>query len=141
MVENLPANAKDPRDVGLIPGSGRFPGEGNSNPLQYSCLENSMERRARWTTVHGVTKSWTQLSTLFLKSRSEGSLRAFPVIPLVPKHSAHAVRSHTGFKTEPAAMGSVSVEGTMANEILEGGDWWGGGVLPWWCSGKESACQ
>ena len=42
-VKNLPANAGDTRDMGSIPGSGRFPGEGNGNPLQYSCLENSME--------------------------------------------------------------------------------------------------
>ena len=41
---------------GLIPGSGRFPGEGNGNPLQYSCLENPMDRGAWWTTVHGVTR-------------------------------------------------------------------------------------
>ena len=49
-------------DPGSIPGSGRSPGEGNGNPLQYSCLENSMDREAQWTTVHGVTKSQTQLS-------------------------------------------------------------------------------
>ena len=46
-------------DAGSIPGSGRSPGEGHSNPLQYSCLENSLERRAWWATVHGLTKSWT----------------------------------------------------------------------------------
>ena len=47
---------------GLIPVSGRFPGGGHSNPLQYSCLENPMDRRAWWATVHGVAKSQTQLS-------------------------------------------------------------------------------
>ena len=46
-------------DLGLIPGLGRSPGEGNGNPLQYSCLENSMDRGAWWATVHGVAKSWT----------------------------------------------------------------------------------
>ena len=46
----------------LIPGSGRSPGEGNGNPLQYSCLENSMDRGPWWVTVHGVTKSQTRLS-------------------------------------------------------------------------------
>ena len=46
----------------LIPGLGRSSGEGNGNPLQYSCLKNSMDRGAWWATVHGVTKSWTQLS-------------------------------------------------------------------------------
>ena len=52
-------NAGDP---GLIPRSGRSPGGGNSNPLQYSCLENSMDRGAWRATVHGVAKSWTQLN-------------------------------------------------------------------------------
>ena len=46
-------------DLGSIPGSGRSPGEGNGNPLQYSCLENSMDGGAWWATVHGVTKSQT----------------------------------------------------------------------------------
>ena len=46
-------------DLGLIPGSGRFPGEGNGNPLQYSCLENPMERSLVQVTVHGVAKSRT----------------------------------------------------------------------------------
>ena len=46
-------------DLSLTPGLGRLPGEGNSNPLPYSCLENSMEKRAWWATVHGVAKSQT----------------------------------------------------------------------------------
>ena len=46
-------------DLGSISGSGRYPGEGNGYPLQYSCLENPMDREAWWATVHGVTKSWT----------------------------------------------------------------------------------
>ena len=49
-------------DAGLIPGLRRSPGEGNGYPYQYSCLENSKERRAWWATVHGITKSRTQLS-------------------------------------------------------------------------------
>ena len=59
MVKNSPANAGDLRDVGLIPGSGRSPGEGNGNPLPYSYLQNSMDRRAWQATVHGVTNSQT----------------------------------------------------------------------------------
>ena len=62
MVKNLSANSGDTRDVGLIPRSGRFPGGGNDSPLQYSCLENFMDRGAWWATVHGVSKSRTQLS-------------------------------------------------------------------------------
>ena len=61
VVKNPPANAGDISDVGLIPGSGRFPGEGPGNPLQYSCLENPMDKGAWRATTHGVTKSWTQL--------------------------------------------------------------------------------
>ena len=53
------ASACDLEDPGLIPWSGRSPGEGNGNPLQYSCLENPMDRGAWWATVHGVAKSQT----------------------------------------------------------------------------------
>ena len=60
--KNLPANSGNVKDVGSIPGSGRVPGEGNDNPLQYSCLENFMDREAWQATAHGVTKSQTQLS-------------------------------------------------------------------------------
>ena len=59
VVKNPPANARDVRDPGLIPGSGRSPGKGNGNPLLYSCLENPMDRGAWWAAVHGVTKNWT----------------------------------------------------------------------------------
>ena len=61
MVKNLPANAEDVRDTGLIPGSGRFSGGGHGNPLQYSCLENPMDRGTWWATVLRVAKSQTQL--------------------------------------------------------------------------------
>ena len=63
MVKNGPANAEDTRDVGMIPESGRSPGEGNGNPLQYSCLENPMDRGAWWAAFHGVSKSRVQLTT------------------------------------------------------------------------------
>ena len=56
------ASACNAGDLGSIPGSVRSPGEGNSNPLQYSCLENSMDGEAWWATVHGVAKSRTRLS-------------------------------------------------------------------------------
>ena len=61
VVKNPPANAGDIRDSGSIPCSGRSPGKGNGYPLQYSCLENSMDRGFWWATVHRVTKSWAQL--------------------------------------------------------------------------------
>ena len=56
------ASACNAGDLGLIPGSGRSPGEGHGNPLQYSCLENPMDGGAWWAIVHGVSKSWTRLS-------------------------------------------------------------------------------
>ena len=58
------ASAYNVGDPGLIPGLGRSPGEGNVNPLQYSCLEKSMDGGAWWATVHGAAKSWTRLSNL-----------------------------------------------------------------------------
>ena len=62
MMKNPPSNAGDARDVGSIPGSGRSPGERNGNPLQYSCLENSIYREAWQDTITGVKKSQTRLS-------------------------------------------------------------------------------
>ena len=59
VVKNPPANAGDARNVGSIPGLRRSPGEGNGNPLQYFCLEISVDREAWWATVHGVAKSQT----------------------------------------------------------------------------------
>ena len=56
MVKNPPANEGDARDMDLIPGLGRSPGVGNSNPLQYSCLENSTDRGTWWAIVHGVAE-------------------------------------------------------------------------------------
>ena len=58
----MPANAGDERDLGLILVLGRSPGGGNGNPLQYSCLENPMDKGDWWAAVHGVTKSQTSLS-------------------------------------------------------------------------------
>ena len=59
---DVKASACNARDLGLIPGLGRAPGEGNGNPLQYPCLGNSLDRGAWWAIVHRVTKSWTWLS-------------------------------------------------------------------------------
>ena len=56
VVKDLPDNAGDIRHLGMIPGSGKVPGGGNGNPLQYSCLGNLMDRGAWWATVHGIAK-------------------------------------------------------------------------------------
>ena len=63
VIKNLPATVGNARDEGSIPGSGRSPGGGNGNPLQYSCVGNPMDRGVWGATVHGVAKSQTQLST------------------------------------------------------------------------------
>ena len=63
LVKNLLASVGDAEDAGSVPGSRRSSGIGNGNLLQYSCLENSMDREALWATVHGVAKSWPQPST------------------------------------------------------------------------------
>ena len=59
-------------DAGSIPGFGKFSGEGNGSPLQYSCLENSMDRGIWWAIVHGATKGWTQLS---LQACMQGNIK------------------------------------------------------------------
>ena len=66
-IDVMKASACNAGDVGSIPGSGRSPGEGNGNPLQYSCHENPMDRGAWWATVHGVAKSQTRLSDFTFK--------------------------------------------------------------------------
>ena len=64
VIKKPPANAGDAEDTDLISELGRSLRVGNGNPLQYSCLENSMDRGAQWATVRGVTESWTQRSTM-----------------------------------------------------------------------------
>ena len=63
MLKNPPANAGDVRNIGLIPGSGRYPGEGNGNLLQYSCLKSPMDRGTCLATVHGVARVRHNLAT------------------------------------------------------------------------------
>ena len=97
VVKSLAARARDIRDMGLIPGLGRSPGEGNGYPLQHSCLENSMDRGTWWATVHGVSKSWTWLSisTPFLTvSTSLFSVSASLLLPCKQVHQYHLSRFH-----------------------------------------------
>ena len=70
VVKNLPTNA-EAAEAGSIPGLVRSPGEGNGKPLQYSCLENPMDRGNWWARVHGVAKSWTRLSVFTHKHYNE----------------------------------------------------------------------
>ena len=76
MVKNLPANEGDVRDTVSIPGSGRSLDEGMGNPLQYPCLENSMDRGAWQATVHRVTKSWTQVKRLSAQANTQNLCHA-----------------------------------------------------------------
>ena len=76
VVRNPPASAGDTRDLGLIPGLGRSPGVVNGNPFQYACLENSMDRGAWRTTVHGAAESQTRLSTAVAPDSSSSNHRS-----------------------------------------------------------------
>ena len=75
VVKNPPANSGDIRDTASIPGLGRSPGGGHGNSLQFSCLENPMDRRAWWATVYGVPKSWTWLKWLSMPVLPQNSRR------------------------------------------------------------------
>ena len=75
---DVKASACNAGDLGSIPGSGRSPGEGNGNPLQYSCLENPTDRGTWWATVHGVAKSQTRLRDFAIHYIIRHVLRAFP---------------------------------------------------------------
>ena len=78
MVRNLPASAEDIRDAGSILGSRRSPGGVHGNPLQYSCLENPMERGAWQATVHRVAQSWTRLKQLSMHTRTPNTRYSVP---------------------------------------------------------------
>ena len=87
MVKNPLPNAGDIRDGGLIPGSGRFPGVGNSNSLQYSCLENPMDKEPGGLQTMGSERGWTQLSR-HAHTPSLDSLTVLPLVPSCPFFSA-----------------------------------------------------
>ena len=82
MVKNVP-NAGDIRDLGSIPESGRSPGGGHGNPLQYSCLENPLDRGVWQATVHEVTKSQTRLKRLNMHKRSQYSFKFTTYLPFL----------------------------------------------------------
>ena len=86
-VKNLPANSGDVRDTGSMPGWGSCPGGGNGTPLQHSCLENPTDREACWATVHGATKSWTQLRVTTHTALAH---------PFPQGLGAHEIHSHEG---------------------------------------------
>ena len=77
VAKNPPASA-DTRDASSIPGSGRPPGERHGNPLQYSCMENPMDRGAWWAAVHRVAKSWTRLKQLSMHTAGRNAIDGLP---------------------------------------------------------------
>ena len=86
MVKNPPVNAGNIRDVGLIPGLGRSPGGGHSNPLQYSCPENPMNREAWWATVHRVAKSQIRLKQLSMHAHTINTLIIISCLRYIPSN-------------------------------------------------------
>ena len=106
--KELPASVGDVRDASSIPGSGRSPGEGNGNPLQHSCLENSMDRGA-WQATVWVTKSWTWLKWLspptpykskdWLQRREESLPNSFP--RKVPWEQKHKSENWSDWRSKP----------------------------------------
>ena len=98
-VKKLPVKARDVRDVGLIPESGRSPGGGNGNPLQYSCLGNSMDRGAWWTKVHGIAEldtTNTQILVLNIKKHRNTNSKSHPN-SLHTSSSVTKILSHTNY--------------------------------------------
>ena len=85
------ASACNAGDLGSIPGLGRSPGEGNSNPLQYSCLENPMDRGAWWATLHGVAKSRTRLSDFTSHDPENPLLGIYTEETIMEKHACTSV--------------------------------------------------
>ena len=83
-------------DLGSIPGSGRSLGEGNGNPLQYSCLENPMDGGAWWATVHGVAKSQTRLSEFTFTFTFMHERRKWQPTPVLLPGKSHGRRSLVG---------------------------------------------
>ena len=120
MVKNLPANAEAPGDASSIPGMGRSPGVGNGNPLQYSYLENSMDRGAWQATAHGVVKSRARLSTYaHTHSHKHIPLKSLPF--LLHKYSLGVLLAKRWCECAWST-------GLMALAKLRGT--WGSGVLP-----------
>ena len=107
VVKNLPTNARDIRDMGSIPGSGRSSGVGHAHALQYSCLENSTDTEAWWATVHRIEQGQTQLKQLSIHAH-EHTHRGLPGGPVVMISLSNAggvdskLRSHmpSGQKTK-----------------------------------------
>ena len=142
------ASAWNAGDPGSIPGSGRSPGEGNGNPLQYSCLENPVEGGAWWATVHGVTKSRTWLSDLTfvfgVLSRLPGGAGCKE-----PACQCRIINSVSGSGRYPWARSCKPLQCSCLENSRDGETWWAAvsGVaqsrtrLKWLSSSSREAVQ
>ena len=116
MINNPPANAQDVGTAVSIPGSGRSPGGGHGNPLQYSCLESPMDRGAWWATVHSVTKNQTQLKQLSAHTQIQ-NLRHNEVVWLDQGHKQWVPK--LGFEPQPYASWAPTLNhsGRMGDKV------------------------
>ena len=117
MVKNLPANAENIRDAGSIPGSGRSPGGGPGNPLEYSGWENPMDRGAWWATVYRVAQSQVQLKPLSMHACNH--LR---VLPQYQGHSEGMAEWRVGMGHVKVPIQMASAHGTLARRQSDGHD-------------------
>ena len=122
VVKNPPASAGDTKDASLISGSGRSPGEGNGNPLQYSCLENPIDRGAWPATVHEVTESQTQQTTPDLSNTPTFLASVFTV----RTDTEIPDEAQEGFMALSAKEESSRLCGRLGQRVQ-----WGSNILPW----------
>ena len=136
VVKNQPTNAGNVRDKGLIPGLGRFPGGGHGDPLQYSWLENPMDRGAWWATVHRVAQSWTRLKQLSTHAcrglldgvRTQNGAKRKLSWNQGGLERGKSIQNGSGNVGKGYVQGSDSQASTGRDAVLGGGGRWG---QPW----------
>ena len=145
-VKNLPAVEEVQTDTSLIPRLGRSPGRGHENPLQYSRLENPMDRGSWWATVHRVAKSWTWLKWLSTRSSELGELSVLLGVwaqlfnrdqSVLKTHSFSALAVHCVFPFVFQSLPSLSQSGLTALESFGQVEEMSQGDTPGWSKSKE----